>query len=254
MKNLSLKWGVTGQALLMAVVVAGVSFQVRKVKEKTIEIADLKDPSPFTNILTNDMSQVNVGLLTYLHNQDAQAAAQIAQAQTHFEDSIARFQKENPRLLPSTAQAKILEVFGPFKDTARDLQAQSAAQTQQWGDLLKSQDELMNRLEYRLRPLVRRGQPMGRVRLDVIASLENEVRNVPEIVARALLDRAAAPAETDRYAQRVDKFLGIYGPMVQTAAERRDFQASRAAWDHINGIATDLISLEAHKTETLTTI
>src|ERR1700759_1414426 len=90
----SFRWIIAGQCLLLALTMAGVSYQVKRVKEKIVEMADLKDPSPFKNLLAVEMSRVNVGLLSYLQSHDSAALDQITQAKSRFFQLLDDFQQQ----------------------------------------------------------------------------------------------------------------------------------------------------------------
>src|SRR6185437_13603174 len=58
------------ELLFLGIIAAVVTYQVRMVETKITEMADLKDPSPFTARLVGYLNKTNMNLLSYIQNRD----------------------------------------------------------------------------------------------------------------------------------------------------------------------------------------
>lgn len=186
LKHASFRWVILGQCLLLAGVTYVVSRQVQGIKDRIAEMADLKDPSPFTGVLSAQLSQMNFGLLSYLHTHEPGAKDSILQAENQFEKSLAEFQTANPRMLPAAAQVKITEAFTPLRKQSDEVLRVGDAQRQAWEQLLSRQDQALTTLNFRLKPLVKKSQPRAALRHDLIYSMTNDLRQIPEQLTRTL--------------------------------------------------------------------
>src|SRR6185437_12272043 len=199
------------ELLFLGIIAAVVTYQVRMVETKITEMADLKDPSPFTARLVGYLNKTNMNLLSYIQNRDDAALQQIAESQKDFENSIVEFQKLNPRLFPATSQSGILNAYQPFKDALRDILRAGDAESEKWTDLLDNNDRVVYLLEHRLRPIIRMDQRKALPRLDLVLNLENVARNIPKDMTESIFRHSGqAEARLAQNDRKFEKLLQIY--------------------------------------------
>src|SRR5471032_352669 len=81
----------TGQVLFLLIIGGAVSYQVRWVNQKINEMADLKDPSPFTASLMGTLNTINLNLVGYLQNRDSLLQDALAASEKEFEAALTDF-------------------------------------------------------------------------------------------------------------------------------------------------------------------
>ena len=237
---------ISGQLMLLGLITALVSYQVRLVESKITEVADLKDPSPFTASLCVSLNKITLNLLAYTHNQDKQSLQGVSQGETDFENSLVEFQKMNPRLFPVAAQTKILSAYQPFKESSSDILHAYADQLQKWTDLLDNNDQIVELFERRLRPLIRPGQKQAGQRLDLVSNLEGEVRAIPKDLTAYVIRRGGQEKQVDWNDHKFETLLRIYQHIATIRAERKVLDVIDGLWSDNVALAQRVAMLEYH--------
>jgi PAS domain S-box-containing protein len=223
---------------------------VRKVDQKITEMADLKDPSPFTSTLFDHLQRIQFNLLAYTQTQDAQLLEHLGASQKEFENAVDQFHQLNPRLFPDNSRTQILNTYQPFRQSLEEILPISERQSGRWSDLLANDDQIIFLLENRLRPLIRNSQPMSGQRLDLVNNMENEVRTIPHDLTQYVLTSApdrAAP-QMDKTDERFERFLHMYNSRIVLPAERKSLYQTEALWSENVDLAQQILKLEEAKT------
>jgi len=241
---------VGAEVLLLTIIGGVVSYQVRLVERKITEMADLKDPSPFTASLIGHLNRISLHLLGYGHNRDGESLQHIANVEKDFESSLVEFQKFNPRLFPSTAETRIWDAYQPFKDAVQDSLQAIDAQAKRWQALLDADDQIIFIFEHRLRPIVRGNQDHSTERMDLILNLENEMRAIPKDLTQYILNHSndSEPGmKLDDH--KFETLLRLYLRIAPLTTERRQLGLLSGLWASTVVLAQDIRALEKTKTE-----
>jgi PAS domain S-box-containing protein len=234
-----------GQAAVVAGVFAVVTLQAFSVKKKITEMADLKDPSPFTGTLAANRTEIDFAVMSYVQGREPLAGRRIVEADARFRSSLNEFQKNNAALFPPAAQRRIQSAYEPFHAEAKKLQQLADDRRRLWDQMLTDQDDLADLFDRRLRPLIRRGQAHAMSRLDLIANLERELRLIPEAMTRAMLKEPAAAGEVAFHDRKIGRFLSLYDGLVQSPAEKSNVARVRTLWENMSRTAGELAAIES---------
>jgi len=240
----------TGQMALLLMIGAAVSYQVRWVEHKISEMADLKDPSPFTASLMGTLNTVNLNLVGFVQNRDPLLKQALEAGEQEFESALEEFHQQNQRLLPNEARTRILGAYEPYKMSVHDTLTVSNEQAQKWEALLSNDDDMMFWLEHRLRPLVRHEQAEAADRLNVILNLESQLRSIPKDLTEYVLTRSASSPQ--QMTQNSDKFtllLTQYQSITKLVTERKNLAVLNRLWNDNVVLAKDIVGQEKLKRE-----
>src|SRR5262249_8353718 len=117
--------------------------------------------------------------------------------------------------------------------------------------LLNRQDQALTTLNFRLKPLIKRSQQRTALRQDLIFSMTNDLRQVPEQLTRALFGSGTDSRQALIGNHRFDKFVSIYHTADIAAAEKRDLEDVADLWQKLDKDAHDILRLETQKSEAL---
>jgi PAS domain S-box-containing protein len=240
----------TGQVVLLLIIGGAVSYQVRWVQTKINEMADLKDPSPFTSNLMGMLNTINLNLVGSLQNHDALLQDALKAGQKEFEDSVQQFHQENPRMFPAEAQLKVTAAYEPYKSAVNDTLRIGGEQGQKWASLLLNDDDMMFWLEHRLRPIVRNNQPDAAERLNVILNMESQLRSIPKDLTEYVLTRtASSPQQMDQNTDKFTALLHQYETISHVVAERKNLTTLNRLWADNVRLAQSIVDQERTKRE-----
>ena len=240
----------TGQIVVLLMIGAAVSYQVHLVEHKIDDMADLKDPSPFTASLTGLLNTININLVGSLQNRDTLTQEALKNTEKEFETSVQQFQQENPRLFPAEAQSKVIAAYEPYKAAISEALRVGIEQAQKWESLLMNDDDMMFWLEHRLRPIVRDNQADAAERLNLILNLEGQLRSIPKDVTEYVLTRSASSSQ--QVDQNTDKFAALlheYTTIARAVNERRNLEALNRLWADNMSLAKEIVAQEGVKRE-----
>ena len=260
MKNFFQKRGLRAQVFLilgcevvLLLAIAGIVVrQVRWIEAKITEMADLKDPSPFTGGLVQQLNTMNLNLLGYTHTRDDAALQRIADSQKRFENSLVEYHHLNPRLFPETSQTKISHAYQPFKNAIQNVLRSTNEQSEKWGELLDNNEKVNYLLEHRLRPLIHGDQPMAIARMDLVLNLETQVRTIPKDLTQYIFRHTGeSEMQMDENDKKFERLLKVYQRYAVFASERKVLNVVDGLWFDNMGIAQDLVKFEKAKSTAL---
>jgi PAS domain S-box-containing protein len=238
----------TGQVLFLLIIGGAVTYQVRWVNQKINEMADLKDPSPFTASLMNTLNTINLNLVGYLQNRDPLLEEALKASEKELETGLQDFHQQNPRLFPESAQVKIMAVYTPYKTAVEDTLRIGGEQAQKWEALLANDDDMMFWLEHRLRPIVRDNQPDSTERLNLILNLEGQLRSIPKDLTEYVLTRSEpSSTQVDKNSQNFTALIHDYGTIAKAVNERKNLAALERLWTDNVALAQDIVTREKSK-------
>ena len=238
----------TGQVLFLLIIGGAVSYQVRWVNQKINEMADLKDPSPFTASLMGTVNTINLNLVGYLQNRDPLLEEALKSSEKEFESGLEDFHQQNPRLFPDNAHMRIITSYEPYKTAVADTLRIGGEQAQKWEALLLNDDDMMFWLEHRLRPIVRNNQPDAAERLNLILNLESQLRSIPKDLTEYVLTRSASsPEQMDKNNQTFTALIHDYQGIAKAVTERKNLVTLDRLWTDNVTLAQEIVEREKTK-------
>ena len=239
---------IIGQIVLLLAIGGTVSYQVRMVEHKINDMADLKDPSPFTANLMGILNSINFNLASFIQNRDPLLKEAVETHAREFETTVAEFHRDNPRLFPDEAHRAMIAAYQSYRVVSTEVMRISIEQSKRWESLLLNDDDMMFWLEHRLRPIVRNNQPDAAARLNMILNLESQLRSIPKDLAEYVMARTAnSPKQGEENNQKFMELLQEYRGIAKAVTERANLDTLNHLWNDNVILAQDIIQLEKTK-------
>jgi len=230
--------------LLWGIILAATA-QSRHIDAEVTEISDLKDPSPFRVALLGHLDKIQLSLDAYLRSPDPSLLKQIADSRQDFENSLPEFERQNKRLFPPEASAAIRESYEVMKSSLDQAVEVSSRRSERLASLEANFKQMLDLVERRIRPLLRKDNPDAKERLDSILNVENQLRAWQQNLEQSGLESSgSAKALAFENDSKGQSLLEDHAQLMMGAAEKNAVRNLTGLWKANDDLARQSFALE----------